>query len=423
MKIAYICSGTGDAFYCENCVRDNALISGLRALGHDVVIIPMYLPVEDNDSEGGVAPVMFGAVRLYLIDKFPLLKRIPERALRALDHRRVLDLAASFASSTRAGGNEEMTISMIAGENGPFADEFDKSAEWLKQLNPDLVFLSNAFLLGIASAIKAKFSVPIVCMLQDEHVWVDSSAPEYRAKIWNAVAEKRRFADALCAHSNWFREKIAAPLDMPANGISLAPLGVDPAKYAAPSAAASGAISIGYISRLCRDMGMHTLVDACCQLLKNSDRERPPILEFCGGSTKDDAKTIRDSRRKIAAANGAMRIHRRFDLQTRSAFLSALSLLSVPAQTSIAFGGFITEAMASGVPVVQPDEGGFSEVIAETRAGLLYSPNTPEALAEALEKAIRDDAARRSMSEAGRKAVMEKYNNVEMARAAVASLG
>jgi glycosyltransferase involved in cell wall biosynthesis len=79
--------------------------------------------------------------------------------------------------------------------------------------------------------------------------------------------------------------------------------------------------------------------------------------------------------------------------------------------------------MAAGVPVVQPDDGGFSEVIAETRAGLLYSPNTPEALAEALEKAIRDDAARRSMSEAGRRAVLEKYNNVEMARGAVASLG
>ncbi|MCL2220009.1 MAG: glycosyltransferase family 4 protein [Chitinispirillia bacterium] len=421
MKIAYICSGTGDAFYCENCVRDNSMISGLRALGHDVVIVPMYLPLKDNDAAGGVAPVLFGAVRIYLMDKFPFLKRLPEKLLRSLDHRKILDMAASFAGSTRAGGNEGMTISMIEGTDGPFADEFDKSAEAIKELKPDAIFLSNAFLLGIASAIKSKLSVPIVCMLQDEHVWVDASAPEYRDKTWKACAEKSQYADMLCAHSNWFRDKIAGLMDISTDKISVTPFGIDPNRYtlSTPSSPAS----IGYISRLCVELGMGTLADAYCQLIKNGINDNnPPVLEFCGGYTKDDMAVINTSRKKINTSNGRMVIHKDFSINSRAELLSRLSLLSVPTPISIAFGGFITEAMASGVPVVQPDCGGFTEVINETGAGLLYSPNTPEALADALERVMRDDDLRKSMSEAGRKAVVSKYNNIEMARGALAFL-
>jgi glycosyltransferase involved in cell wall biosynthesis len=361
---------------------------------------------------------MFGAVRLFLIDKFPLFKRIPEKLLRTLDHRKILDMAAAFAGSTRAGGHEEMTISMLKGTDGPFADEFDKAAESIKGLNPDLVFLSNAFLLGIASAIKAKLPIPIVCMLQDEHVWVDASAPEYRDRIWKATADRCRYADMLLAHSKWFREKIAGALDISTDKISVAPLGVDPGRYTVSAAATP--VRIGYISRLCDEMGMETLADAYCQLIKNmGGGNEPPVLEFCGGYTNDDMPVIKRCRQKIARANGQMRIHKFFCAEARSALLSKLSLLSVPVRTSIAFGGFITEAMAAGVPVVQPDDGGFSEIINETDAGLLYSPNTPEALAAALEKTIRDCDSRKSMAEAGRRAVAEKYNAVEMARVAL----
>jgi glycosyltransferase involved in cell wall biosynthesis len=131
---------------------------------------------------------------------------------------------------------------------------------------------------------------------------------------------------------------------------------------------------------------------------------------------------INTSRKKINTSNGRMVIHKDFSIDARAELLSRLSLLSVPTPISIAFGGFITEAMASGVPVVQPDTGGFTEVINETGAGLLYSPNTPEALADALERVMRDDDLRKSMGEAGRKAVISKYNNIEMARVALAFL-
>ena len=420
MKIACISPGTGGAFYCENCVRDNALISGFRALGHDVTIVPMYLPVNETSGHNGdVAPVMFGAVRLYLIDKYPFLKRIPDKLLGMLDNRAILDMAASFASSTRAAGHEEMTINMIKGESGPFADEFHKLSEWLIKRKFNIVFLPNAFLLGIASAVKAKSSIPVVCMLQDEHIWADAWEPVYRDKTWSIIAEKCASADALCTHSLWYKEKFCGYTNVSDQRIKIIPFGVDPAKYSLSSGIDQ--MSIGYISRLCGVMGMGVLADAYCRLLKNK-KCGEPLLEFCGGYTKDDLAVIKEIDKKIADNGGQMRIHKHFHLEHRAKFLSSLTLLSVPVQESIAFGGFITEAMASGVPVVQPSEGGFTEVVSETGCGILYSPNTPGALADALERCLGDKDKLKLMAQAGRDAVLRKYNNVNMAKEALAFL-
>ena len=44
MKSIHILPGSGDNFYCENCVRDNATVRALVQAKEDVVAIPMYLP-------------------------------------------------------------------------------------------------------------------------------------------------------------------------------------------------------------------------------------------------------------------------------------------------------------------------------------------------------------------------------------------
>ena len=45
MKIVHIIPGTGGAFYCGNCLRDSHLVKALRTIGHDVIKVPMYLPL------------------------------------------------------------------------------------------------------------------------------------------------------------------------------------------------------------------------------------------------------------------------------------------------------------------------------------------------------------------------------------------
>ena len=68
------------------------------------------------------------------------------------------------------------------------------------------------------------------------------------------------------------------------------------------------------------------------------------------------------------------------------------------------------EVLASGIPLVQPDLGAFPEIIRETGGGLIYHPNTAEALAGALGTMLSDEAGLMKMSANGRKAVEEKFD-------------
>ena len=45
MRILKIIPGSGDGFLCENCLRDQALVAELRWAGHDVLLVPLYLPI------------------------------------------------------------------------------------------------------------------------------------------------------------------------------------------------------------------------------------------------------------------------------------------------------------------------------------------------------------------------------------------
>ena len=60
MKIAYIVPGTGDQFYCENCLRDLGLIVALRKLGYEVSMLPMYLPITAEDHLADESPIFYG---------------------------------------------------------------------------------------------------------------------------------------------------------------------------------------------------------------------------------------------------------------------------------------------------------------------------------------------------------------------------
>ena len=60
--------------YCGNCFRDNTLVAEFRRAGHEVLMIPLYLPMtldEENQSSG--IPVFFSGVTVYLEQKFPIL--------------------------------------------------------------------------------------------------------------------------------------------------------------------------------------------------------------------------------------------------------------------------------------------------------------------------------------------------------------
>ena len=101
----------------------------------------------------------------------------------------------------------------------------------------------------------------------------------------------------------------------------------------------------------------------------------------------------------------------------RYAFLRSLSVLSVPEKKPVACGLYVAEALAAGVPAVQPTGGVFDELASLTDGGcMLYEPNDPQTLAKTLAALLKDRARLRQMGHAGKAAVMKKLDIRQTAR-------
>ena len=85
-------------------------------------------------------------------------------------------------------------------------------------------------------------------------------------------------------------------------------------------------------------------------------------------------------------------------------------MVSVPVLDGEAFGLYLLEAMASGIPAVQPALGAFPEIVEKSGGGVIYQPNTPEALANALSDLLDDFEKRAVLSKAGRKGIEDSFN-------------
>ena len=90
-------------------------------------------------------------------------------------------------------------------------------------------------------------------------------------------------------------------------------------------------------------------------------------------------------------------------------------MLSVPTTYDEPKGMFLLEAMANGVPVVQPRRGAFPEIVERTGGGLIVDADDPDALAEGLLALWRDPARAAALGAAGAAGVREHYTAGRMA--------
>jgi glycosyltransferase involved in cell wall biosynthesis len=75
----------------------------------------------------------------------------------------------------------------------------------------------------------------------------------------------------------------------------------------------------------------------------------------------------------------------------------------------------VTEALARGVPVVQPAHGSFPELIAQTGGGVLVPPGDAQALADGLAELLGDQPRRQQLGRAGRAFVESHMTEQQMA--------
>jgi glycosyltransferase involved in cell wall biosynthesis len=416
MRIVQLTPGAG-GMYCGNCFRDNALVAEWRRLGHEVTMLPLYLPMTlDEPSEADPGRVFYGGINVYLQQLSPVFGKLP-RWLRAwLDSERMLKFAGRRAAKTRAGDVGPLMLSMLRGEEGRQTRELAELVAWLKtQPRPDVVCFSNALLAGLAREVRAALGCAVACVLSGEDAFLDGLTPGIREEAWRLLAGRIAEFDALMAPSRYYADEISRRLGLAPGRVQVVPNGIHLEGWR-PAEAPPRPPVLGYFARMCREKGLDLLVDAYLELRR---RGRVPELRLHvgGGMGPGDVPLVEEQKRRLAAAGlaGDVAWHPNVTLAEKQAFYRGLTVLSVPAHYGESFGLYLVEAMAAGVPVVQPRTAAFPELVEGTGAGLLAEPRSAASLADQIGRVVADPALAARLGAAGRRAAEEEFSAARMA--------
>lgn len=396
MNIVQVTPGAG-AMYCGNCLRDNALVGAWRRLGHQVLMVPLYLPLTlDEPDQSTGTPLFFGGLNVYLEEKSAWFRSAPDWLHRALRFPPLLKWTANKAGGTNPADLGPVTVSMLRGEQGNQARELDQLIAFLKaQPRPDVLCLSNALLLGMARRLKAELRTRLVCNLQGEDTFLDALSEPHRSRSWKILAERAAEVDAFIAPSLYFGQLMRSRLGFPAERLRVVYNGINLDGYDAPARRPEADRPVlGYFARMSAQKGLDTLIDAFIAICRRGavKQLRLRVGGSCGPSDQPFVNSLKERLRSEALFD-QVEFHPNLDRAAKIRFLRSLSVFSVPATYGEAFGLYVLEALAAGVPVVQPATAAFPEVVAATGGGDLCAPEGHESLAQAIEGLLLDPLA------------------------------
>ncbi|QNN21658.1 glycosyltransferase family 4 protein [Planctomycetales bacterium ZRK34] len=418
MRIVQLTPGTGN-FHCGSCLRDNVLVSALRRMGHDVMMVPLYLPhVVDTEALPDDTPIFFGGISVYLEQKLAMFRHTPRWFDRLLARPTLLNWAANRSGMTSARDLGELTVSMLKGEHGKQNKELTHLIDWLKTQGPvDVVCLSNAMLLGMARRLGRELNTKVVCTLAGEDAFLDTLIEPYQSQAWSLLRERVDDAAALIAVSRYYADQMRQRLKLADDDDRLRVVynGIELDGYT-PAEAPPADPTIGYLARLHPGKGMHTLVEAFIEM-KRRGRVSNLKLRLAGAKKPEDDAFVNEQREalKTAGVIEHASIEPNLTESQKLDFYRSISTFSVPATYGEAFGLYVLEALAAGVPVVQPRHGAFTELLEQLGGGILCEADSPTALADALEiTLLRHDESRQSAATA-RQHVLKEFNVDRMA--------
>ena len=417
MKIAYIAAGAA-GMYCGSCIHDNTLAAALQRQGVEVALVPLYTPLRTDEVSVSMDGIFYGGINVYLQQKLPLFRRTPPVVDRLLDHPALLGGLSRFSASTSARDLGALAVSVLQGEEGRQRKELLRLVRWLKEdYRPDLVQLANSMLTGLAREIRNQLGVPVLCAVQGEDLFLDGLVEPYQDTARALLRERAADVDGFIAPCRYYADLMRGYLSISPERMHVVPLGLNLQGHGEAARDPGGApFNIGYLARICPEKGFHLLVEAFLELaqLVGLDRIRLHVAGYLGRSDRRyfDAVVKEVGARGV---EGSFRYWGEIDRPQKIDFLSQLHVLSVPTIYREPKGLFVLEALANGVPVVQPEHGAFPELLEATGGGILVEPGSAPALARALLELMRQPARGEELGRRGREAVRGKFSDTVMA--------
>ena len=422
MKILYLTGGAGQ-MYCGSCLRDNALATELISRGHSVTLLPVYTPTLTDEVNVSRDKVFFGGISVYLEQYLPIFRNSPKWLDRLWDSKLILYLASRRSISTSPKMLGEMTVSMLKGEDGFQHKEINKLVDWLRnEETPDVVSLPYSLLLGLAKPLRESLGRPICCTLQGEDLFLEGLQEPYRSEAKALIRAHLKHVDAFLSVSEYYAEFMPKYLGIPRNKIRIVPLGINLHGYEKKVRESSRPFSIGFFARVSPEKGLHVLADTYRRLRKDGalTNARLEVAGYLAPEHRSYLDEI-DSEMKKSGLGEEFTYHGVLEREQKISFLQSLDVLSVPATYNEPKGIFLLEAMACGVPLVQPRRGAFTEIIEKTGSGLLVNPDDVDSLAQGILQLARNPKLIERFSESGFRKVREHYTVAGMADNALAA--
>ena len=414
-RIAYFASGAA-GMYCGSCLRDNRLAATLIEQGRDVVLMPLYTPLRTDERDVSHLPVHYGGINVYLQQKSGLFRRLPAFLSRMLDSPIILNFLSRWSGSVDARSLGPLTVSVLKGEHGAQVHELDRLLAALSSLKPDLVHLPTLPFIGVARRIKETLGVPVFCTLSGEDIFLDELAEPHRTEAFSLIREQARFVDVFVSTTKYYAAHCVDHFSLPAERVCAVPMGIRVEDFSPAKSPRQGRqMTIGYLARICREKGLSDLCEAFVLLRRQG---RDCFLRIAGYLSPAQEKFLKGLKDYLnqPATQGHFEIVGEVSRSGKIEFLQSIDVFSVPTVYHEAKGLYVLESMACSVPVLQPRNGSFPELIEATGGGLLFDASGgPEALAQALGHLIDHPEERRDMGERGMRAVRTSFNDKVMA--------
>lgn len=405
--------------YCGSCLHDNTLAKELTRMGVNIQLVPTYTPIRTDEEDVSIDKVFFGGISVYLEERFPPFRWLPKSMVSWLDSPRMIHWVTSGGIKTNPHHLGAMTVSMLRGKHGRQRQEVDRLCHWMThETRPQLINFSNALIAGCIPTLKQELGVPILITLQGDDLFLSGLPEPYQSQALAEIRQLMQYVDAFITFSTAYEQHIREYLGLTDKPAHIIPLGIDTSDFPKelPKLTTAEPITIAYLARIAPEKGLHVLIDAFLQLCQ------PPgsvdiRLQIAGWLGAEHQSYAQQQFRRLREAG----LETKFDYQgtldreQKIRFLKHTDIFCVPATFNEPKGLYVLEAMAAGVPVVQPDHGAFPEILASTEGGLLFRPGDSAHLAEILTELIQHPAKRMELALKGHSAVHKDLHSKNMA--------
>ncbi len=402
MRIVQLTVGTGNR-YLGSAVRDQALCCALRRMGHQIHFIRLWDDMLVEDEEYWRHDVAFNC-KLTLTSHSSWVYRLfgemlPNTIARTISSK----CHKAFNKKSRAERTRTI-FEMDESWGDLFWEESDELVKTIDKCNPDVICVSGFPPKRAIEIIRDRVKVPMVLTLNGSLFdLLDSGVAA------SSLKDAMELADVVVSPSQYLLDEAISSVGPKLKDARVVNTGFMLNFFSARELIPPEP-AVGYLGGMDPRNEFDALVDAVFAL-----KERGLAFKFIilSGATVEERAALD---RRLATFNDSKCSYRCLQylpIQDKTQIMEQFSLLCLPGRRK-AFGNPVIEAMATGLPVVQPDAGPYKEIIRDGETGVLYDPNDPKALVDALERVLTDRELNKKLSHDARAEAIGRFSSERM---------